>query len=108
MRSSMAMSLNSLASKTSPHSLHSTNSLSSSRATICTRGCLQDLGIVRLESLLGGIGEGCGLIPDSADSPDFRPELTDVKPASARSGELRSEPPLTRERSKRAAQALFA
>src|SRR5882724_11687603 len=38
--SSMIMSLNSLDSKISPHSLHSTNSESSSRATICTRGCL--------------------------------------------------------------------
>ena len=39
--SSMAMSLNSLASKISPHSSHSTNSESSSRETIRTRGCLQ-------------------------------------------------------------------
>src|SRR5580698_2233072 len=39
--SSMFMSLNSLDSKISPHSLHSTNSDSSSRLTICTRGCLQ-------------------------------------------------------------------
>src|SRR5437660_1086373 len=38
--SSMAMSFNSVASKISPHSMHSTNSASSSRATICTRGCL--------------------------------------------------------------------
>src|SRR5579864_4786034 len=38
--SSMFMSLNSLDSKISPHSLHSTNSESSSRLTICTRGCL--------------------------------------------------------------------
>src|SRR5208337_3570203 len=40
-RSSIFMSLNSLDSKISPHSLHSTNSASSSRLTICTRGCLQ-------------------------------------------------------------------
>src|ERR1700758_3789095 len=39
-RSSMAISLNSLDSKTSPHSRHSTYSVSSSRLTICTRGCL--------------------------------------------------------------------
>lgn|SRR5580704_67339 len=38
--SSIAMSLNSLDSKTSPHSRHSTYSESSSRLTICTRGCL--------------------------------------------------------------------
>src|SRR4051794_40045885 len=38
--SSIAMSLNSLESKTSPHSLHSTYSASSSRDTICTRRCL--------------------------------------------------------------------
>src|SRR5580704_5198793 len=37
----MFMSLNSLDSKISPHSLHSTNSASSSRLTICTRRCLQ-------------------------------------------------------------------
>src|ERR1700747_1231417 len=36
----MAMSLNSLDSKTSPHSRHSQDSVSSSRLTICTRGCL--------------------------------------------------------------------
>ena len=40
-RSSMAMSLNSLDSKTSRHSRHSTYSASSSRETICTRGCRQ-------------------------------------------------------------------
>src|SRR3954465_15038238 len=38
--SSIIMSLNSLDSKISPHSLHSTYSESSSRDTICTRGCL--------------------------------------------------------------------
>src|SRR5712692_6811310 len=38
--SSIAMSFNSLDSKTSPHSWHSTYSDSSSRETICTRGCL--------------------------------------------------------------------
>jgi hypothetical protein len=44
MRSSVFMSLNSLDSKISPQSLHSTNSASSSRLTICTRRCLQDCG----------------------------------------------------------------
>jgi hypothetical protein len=39
--SSILMSFSSLDSKTSRHSRHSTNSASSSRATICTRGCLQ-------------------------------------------------------------------
>src|SRR5271155_1768015 len=39
--SSILMSLSSLDSKTSRHSRHSTNSASSSRLTICTRGCLQ-------------------------------------------------------------------
>src|SRR4029077_19209462 len=38
----MAMSRNSVASKMSPHSSHSTYSASSSRETIRTRGCLQD------------------------------------------------------------------
>src|SRR5216684_1028509 len=42
------MSLNSLDSKISPHSLHSTNSESSSRLTICTRGCLQGCFASRL------------------------------------------------------------
>src|SRR5215469_12512895 len=53
--SSMFMSLNSLDSKISPHSLHSTNSESSSRLTICTRGCLQACFISTL------LGEGCGV-----------------------------------------------
>ncbi len=38
------MSLNSLDSKISPHSLHSTYSESSSRETICTCGCLHGWG----------------------------------------------------------------
>src|SRR5580700_8101031 len=38
--SSMLISLSSLDSKISRHSRHSTNSASSSRLTICTRGCL--------------------------------------------------------------------
>src|SRR5580698_1036556 len=51
--SSMFMSLNSLDSKISPHSLHSTNSDSSSRLTICTRGCLQGW---RCTTFCGGAG----------------------------------------------------
>jgi len=43
--SSIAMSFNSLDSKTSPHSWHSTYSDSSSRETICTCGCLQCSGL---------------------------------------------------------------
>src|SRR5271170_2486428 len=39
------MSFNSLDSKTSPHSWHSTYSDSSSRETICTRGCLHCSGV---------------------------------------------------------------
>src|ERR1035438_4719564 len=46
--SSIFMSLNSLDSNISPHSLHSTNSDSSSRLTICTRGCLQGCFASRL------------------------------------------------------------
>src|ERR1039458_2330092 len=46
--SSIFRSLNSLDSKISPHSLHSTNSDSSSRLTICTRGCLQGCFMSRL------------------------------------------------------------
>ena len=43
--SSIAMSFNSLDSKTSPHSWHSIYSESSSRETICTRGCLHCSGL---------------------------------------------------------------
>src|SRR5205807_2188427 len=49
------MSLNSLESKTSPHSWHSTNSASSSRATTRTRGCRQSFCIsVVLEDCFSG------------------------------------------------------
>ena len=44
--SSMAISLNSSESKTSPHSRHSTYSVSSWRETIRTLGCLQAVTIV--------------------------------------------------------------
>src|SRR5260370_12423920 len=57
MVSSIAMSLNSLASKTSPHSWHSTNSASSSRATTRTRGCRQTFSMLFLsgdELVFGG------------------------------------------------------
>src|SRR5205807_9306747 len=55
--SSMAMSRNSLASKISPHSRHSTNSASSSRATICTRGCLHSgMSLLFSGNSDGGIG----------------------------------------------------
>ncbi len=43
--SSIAMSFNSLDSKTSPHTWHSTYSDSSSRETICTCGCLHCSGL---------------------------------------------------------------
>ena len=52
--SSIAMSLNSLDSKTSRHSWHSTYSVSSSRETICTRGCLHGSGA----AFFWGDGEG--------------------------------------------------
>jgi hypothetical protein len=44
--SSILISLNSLDSKMSPHSLHSTYSESSSRETICTCGCLQSSRLI--------------------------------------------------------------
>jgi hypothetical protein len=56
MFSSMAMSLNSLASKTSPHSRHSTNSASSSRATTRTRGWRQSFSV----EFFSGDGLGFG------------------------------------------------
>src|SRR6185437_3084981 len=44
--SSIAMSRNSSESKTSPQSWHSTNSMSSSRATTRTLGCLQSVSML--------------------------------------------------------------
>ena len=61
--SSITMSLNSLDSKISPHSLHSTNSESSSRATIWTRGCLH--GAILL--FFSGSGDG----EDGVINPGF-------------------------------------
>jgi hypothetical protein len=58
--SSMAMSLNSAESKTSPHFWHSTNSASSSRATILTMGCLH------LTVIWGDIRECYGFCPSLA------------------------------------------
>src|SRR3569832_727705 len=49
------MSRNSLASKMSPHNSHSTNSVSSSRETIRTRGCLQEvLSTIPVSMLFSG------------------------------------------------------
>src|SRR4051812_48849169 len=67
--SSMIMSLNSLDSKISPHSLHSTNSESSSRATIWTRGCLQGA----LSVFFSGSGDdGDGVINPGSSFPGIR------------------------------------
>ena len=52
--SSIFMSLNSLDSKISPHSRHSTNSASSSRDTICTRGCLHAGMLLLFSGTCGG------------------------------------------------------
>src|SRR5579864_7732877 len=52
----MFISLNSLDSKISPHSLHSTNSASSSRLTICTRGCLQGCFVLTFCGGAGNLG----------------------------------------------------
>src|SRR5262245_54159997 len=57
MLSSIAMSLNSLESKTSPHSWHSTNSASSSRATTRTRGCRQSFFISVVSGGCFAVGE---------------------------------------------------
>ena len=71
--SSMIMSLNSLDSKISPHSLHSTNSESSSRATICTRGCLH--GAMSL--FFSGVGDGeDGVINPGVGSLVERPGIS--------------------------------
>ncbi len=53
--SSIFISLNSLASKTSPHSWHSTNSESSSRATMRTRGCWHGSALFGVAGIWGGL-----------------------------------------------------
>ena len=63
--SSIIMSLNSLDSKISPHSLHSTYSESSSRDTICTRGCLHG----GLGSFAGADGGEMGVINPVYERP---------------------------------------
>ena len=63
--SSISMSLNSLDSKISPHSLHSTYSESSSRDTICTRGCLQGCA----GGFVGAAGGGMGVINPVNERP---------------------------------------
>jgi hypothetical protein len=63
--SSMLISFSSLDSKISRHSRHSTNSASSSRLTICTRGCLQG----RLFALSGWVVDGFAVInPEASPS----------------------------------------
>src|ERR1039458_1281278 len=57
--SSISISRNSLDSNTAPHSLHSTYSVSSSRDTICTCGCLHCSGLTFLR---GGCEDGLGII----------------------------------------------
>src|SRR5581483_2824569 len=59
----MFMSLNSLDSKISPQRRHSTNSASSSRETICTRGCLHCSMLVLFS---GNCGGGIGVINPGA------------------------------------------
>src|SRR5437660_479291 len=58
--SSIAMSWNSLDSKISRHSRHSTNSLSCCRATICTLGCGQGALGVEAGLVEGTVAAGCG------------------------------------------------
>ncbi len=86
------MSLNSLDSKISPHSLHSTNSESSSRPTICTRGCLQgclasgagggagDFGVINPEGSLKKHNAECCFCRNSRY---FRPARRVVKPSAS-------------------------
>src|SRR5262249_8301561 len=66
--SSMAMSLNSLDSKTSPHSRHSTYSASSSRLTICTRGCLHTVVICFSEGIVSRL-QRAGFDSYSGEAP---------------------------------------
>ena len=85
--SSMIMSLNSLDSNISPHSLHSTNSESSSRATIWTRGCLHGVMLLFLSGSSDGedgvINPGAGSLSTAGDFAGnwryFRPPSPDVK-----------------------------
>src|ERR1700675_3661895 len=77
--SSIFMSLNSLDSKISPHSLHSTNSESSVRRTICTGGGLQRGFISRIwgEAVFEVINPG-GLPRSMGVSPKFHGILDPV------------------------------
>src|SRR6266705_2749940 len=86
----MSMSLNSLDSKTSRHSRHSTYSASSSRETICTRGCWHgfSIGLFCRDAL---VADGnCGVFIGSQPAVLFGPRqlLTDPK-----RGELAYSPP---------------
>src|SRR5260221_11540911 len=69
----MFMSLNSLDSKISPHSLHSTNSESSSRLTIWTRGCLQGCFASRLWEGASDFGviDPEGFLTNKRGGPNF-------------------------------------
>ncbi len=67
--SSIAISINSAESKTSPHDWHSTNSASSSRATILTIGCLH------LAFIGGGYCECYGFCPSQ---PTLSTEISRV------------------------------
>ena len=80
--SSIPMSLNSLDSKISPHSRHSTNSSSSWRATICTRGCLHfSMSFLSLrgacEGGMGVINPGCESQPRTAGKR-VSPEISGI------------------------------
>src|SRR6185437_14478859 len=59
--SSIAMSRNSSESKTSPQSWHSTNSMSSSRATTRTLGCLQSVSMLATWGIAVAIPESLRL-----------------------------------------------
>src|SRR5579863_8301490 len=89
----MLISLSSLYSKISPHSRHSTNSASSSRLTIRTRGCLQGCF---LSALCGGEGDFAVINPEVSSksrrgrfagiSRYFRPAWRVVKPLPTECG----------------------
>src|SRR5205807_2621200 len=86
------MSLNSLDSKTSRHSRHSTYSASSSRDTICTRGCWQgfSMGLFCGEEL---VADGnCGVFIGSQPAALFGPGQLLTLPIKRR-GELAYSPP---------------
>src|SRR5438477_5826689 len=89
----MSMSLNSLDSKTSRHSRHSTYSASSSRETICTRGCWHGFSIGLFCGVALVADGNCGVFIGSQPAALFGPRQLLTLPKFQRWGELAYSPP---------------